>query len=294
MTAPARAPVRPDRSGRGGIALANLFTLALLVYVLIPLVWLFLASTKSNSDLFQSFGFWFAHFNVFENVRDLLARDHGAFLTWMGNTAIYAGTAALGSTLISAFAGYAFAMYRFKGRGLFFGMVLGSVFVPATVLAVPLYFLLTQSGLANSLLAIILPALVNPFGIYLMRIFAERSVPEELIDAARVDGAGELRIFATIAARLMAPGLVTVLLFAFVGAWNNYFLPLLVLSKSSLYPVTVGLANWNALAAQPGEAQSVYALVVTGSVIAILPVMLVFLFLQRYWQQGLSVGSLQG
>jgi multiple sugar transport system permease protein len=294
MTTSARAPDRPGRGGGGGIALANLFTLLLLAYFLVPLVWLFLASTKSNSDLFQSFGFWFAHFNLFENLNDLFARDHGAFVTWMRNTLIYAGSAALGSTLISAFAGYAFAMYRFRGRGALFGMVLGSVFVPATVLAVPLYFLLTQSGLGNSLLAVILPALANPFGVYLMRIFAERAIPEELIDAARVDGAGELRIFATIASRLLAPGLVTVLLFAFVGAWNNYFLPLLVLSKTSLYPVTVGLANWNSLAAQPGEAQSVYALVVTGSVLAILPVMLVFLFLQRYWQDGLSMGSLKG
>ena len=294
MTTSDRPTDRP-RPPRGvGVAFANLFALVLLAYFLVPLVWLFLASTKSNTDLFQSFGFWFAHFNLFDNLRDVFARDKGVFATWLFNSAIYAGSAAIGSTLISAFAGYAFAIYRFRGRVTILGIILGSVFVPGTVLAVPLYFLLTQSGLGNSLLAVILPALVNPFGVYLMWIFSERMIPEEIIDAARVDGAGELRIFATIASRVLAPGLVTVLLFAFVGAWNNYFLPLLVLSKPSLYPVTVGLANWNGLAAQPGEAQSVYALVVTGSVLAILPVMLAFLFLQRYWQQGLSVGSIKG
>jgi multiple sugar transport system permease protein len=282
------------RPSRGGWFIANLFMWGLLIYFIVPLVWLFLSATKSNTDLFQSFGFWFSHFNLLDNLHDLFTRDNGAYLDWMRNTIIYATTAAIGSTAISALAGYAFAMYRFRGRTALFAIILGSVFVPTTVLAVPLYFLLTSTGLANSLLAVILPALVNPFGVYLMRIFAERSVPEELVDAGRVDGAGEFRIFTTIALRLMAPGLVTVLLFAFVGAWNNYFLPLLVLGQPDTYPLTVGLANWNGLAAQPGEAQSVYALVVTGSAVAVLPIMIVFLLLQRYWQSGLALGSIRG
>src|SRR5262249_56142065 len=130
----------------------------------------------------------------------------------------------VGLTIGCSWAGYAFAMYRFRGRGVLFAIVLGSVFVPATVLALPLFLIMSQTGLSASLLAVILPALVNPFGVYLMRIFAERSVPEELLDAARVDGAGEFRIFWTISLRLLAPGVVTVLLFSFVGAWNNYFL----------------------------------------------------------------------
>lgn len=275
--------------------LVHVFMLACLVYFIVPLIWLLLASTKSNSGLFSSFGFWFGRdFHLIQNLSDLFARDDGAYLLWLRNTAVYALSAAIGSSLISACAGYAFALYRFSGRSLLFGIVLGSVFVPPTVFAVPLYLLLNKSGLSNTLLAVILPALVNPFGIYLMRIYADRAVPLDLIDAARVDGAGEFRIFATIAFRLLAPGYVTVLLFAFVGAWNNYFLPLLVLNQSNLYPVTVGLAYWNGLAAQAGQAQVLYALVVTGSVVAVLPIMLLFLFLQRYWQSGLSLGSLKG
>jgi multiple sugar transport system permease protein len=286
---------RATRPGRSGALVGNGFMLIGLAYFLVPLIWLFLASTKSNAGLFSSFGFWFdSTINLGQNLQDLLARDNGAFAGWMRNTAIYAVVAAFGSTLISALAGYAFAVYRFRGRNLLFAVILASVFVPATILAVPLYFMLGQVGLTNSLLAVILPALVNPFGLYLMRIYAERSVPDELLDAARADGAGELRIFVTIALRLMAPGLVTVLLFAFVGAWNNYFLPLLVLRNPDVYLLTVGLANWNALAAQPGQAQVLYAIVVTGSVVAILPVMVVFLFLQRYWQEGLSFGSVKG
>jgi multiple sugar transport system permease protein len=295
MATQAHTPVqRTARPSTGGV-LANSLMWVCLGYFLVPLVWLFLASTKSNTGLFASFGFWFDQdFHLFQNLFDLFARDDGAFLIWMRNTAIYALSAAIGSALISTGAGYAFALYRFAGRDLLFGIVLGSVFVPATVFAVPLYLLLSRSGLSNSLLAVILPALVNPFGVYLMRIYAEQAVPPDLIDAARVDGAGEFRIFATIAFRLIAPGFVTVLLFAFVGAWNNYFLPLLVLSNSDLYPLTVGLAYWNGLTTAVGQSQVLYSIVVTGSVIAILPVMLLFLFLQRYWQSGLSFGSLKG
>jgi multiple sugar transport system permease protein len=290
-----RSPIRTSPRRGGNRVLVTAFMIVCLGYFLIPLIWLLLSSTKSNADLFSTFGFWFSpKFNLLQNLRDLFARDNGAFVIWMRNTAVYAGSAAIGSALISALAGYAFALYRFAGRNLLFGIVLASVFVPSTVFAVPLFFLLSKSGLGNSLLAIILPALVNPFGVYLMRIYAEQAVPEELLDAARVDGAGDFRIFAQIAFRLMAPGFVTVLLFAFVGAWNNYFLPLLVLSKSDLFPMTVGLAYWNSLTTQPGNAQILYAIVITGSVVAILPVMIVFLFLQRYWQGGLSLGSLKG
>lgn len=294
MTA-ANRPVTDSASRQAlGRITPRVFMVVALGYFLVPLVWLGIASTKSNSGLFQTFGFWFdKDFHLFQNIADLFARDGGEFTTWMANTALYASAAAIGSTLVAACAGYAFAVFRFRGRGVIFAFVLGSVFVPSTVLAVPLYFMLTQSGLSNSLLAIILPALVNPFGVFLMRIFAEASVPTELLDAARVDGAGEFRIFATIAMRLLAPGLVTVLLFAFVGAWNNFFLPLLVLSRSDLYPVTVGLANWYALATQPGNVQTLYAIVVIGSVIAILPVMILFLFLQRFWQRGLALGAVK-
>jgi multiple sugar transport system permease protein len=289
---------RPRSVGSGrlspGSILGNGVMVIGLLYFVVPLLWLFLASTKSNSGLFSSFGFWFdKDFNLFQNLQDLMARDNGAYAVWMRNTVIYAVSASVGSTFIAALAGYAFAVYRFRGRNLLFAIILGSVFVPTTILAVPLYFMLGSTGLSNSLLAVILPGLVNPFGVYLMRIYAERAVPDELLDAARVDGAGELRIFATIASRLLAPGLVTVLLFAFVGAWNNFFLPLLVLRGPNVYLLSVGLNDWNGLAAQPGQAQVLYAIVITGSAIAVLPVMLAFLFLQRYWRAGLSLGGVK-
>jgi multiple sugar transport system permease protein len=276
-------------------ALILVLLIVFLGYFLIPLIWLLFSSTKTNAGLFNTFGFWFGkNINFFQNLKDLFAYDKGHFVLWIRNTAVYAVVAALGSSLISTLAGYTFAKYQFAGRDVLFGIVLASVFVPATVFAVPLFLMMSKSGLSNSLWAVILPSLVNPFGVYLMRMYADQAVPQDMIDAARVDGAGEFRIFTTIAFRLLAPGYVTVLLFAFVGAWNNYFLPLLLLSKQDLYLLTVGLAYWNSLANQPGNAQVLYILVVTGSVVAIAPIMIVFLFLQRYWQEGLSLGSVKG
>jgi multiple sugar transport system permease protein len=265
-----------------------------LLYFLTPLLWLVLAATKTNGSLFNSFGFWFAQpFNLFQNIGDVFARDNGAYVIWMRNTMIYACSAAALSTLIAAMAGYAFAVYDFRGGRALFAVVIGSVFVPASVLAVPLFFMMSKLGFSNTLVAIILPALVNPFGVYLMRIYTDKAVPKELLDAARVDGAGEFRIFVTVAFRLLAPGLVTVLLLAFVAAWNNYFLPLLLLSKSDTFPLTVGVTYWNSLAVQPGNVQVIYAIVVTASLIAIIPVMLAFLVVQRYWEGGLTVGGVK-
>jgi multiple sugar transport system permease protein len=275
--------------------ISYIFMFVFLSYFLLPLVWLLIGSTKTNAGLFSSFGFWFdKDFNLWQNLQDLFAYGNGTFALWLRNTAVYAIVASLGSSLISALSGYAFAQYRFAGRDLLFGIVLASVFVPTTVFAVPLYLLMSKTDLSGSLWAVILPSLVSPFGVYLMRIYAEQAIPQDLIDAARVDGAGEFRIFATIAMRLMAPGYVTVLLFAFIGAWNNYFLPLLVLSKSELYTVTVGLAYWNSVVGPQASGTPLYPLIVTGSVIGTLPMMLVFLFLQRFWQNGLALGSIKG
>ena len=156
-TTPARtdgagnSAMRPSGRGKTG---ASIFLIVCAGYFIVPLIWLGFAVTKSNAGLFSSFGFWFDHsINLVQNLQDLLARDHGAFPKWMQNTFIYAVTASVGSAIISTLAGYAFAMYRFRGRRVLFAIVLGSVFVPATILAVPLYFLISQSGLSNSLLA---------------------------------------------------------------------------------------------------------------------------------------------
>jgi multiple sugar transport system permease protein len=166
--------------------------------------------------------------------------------------------------------------------------------VPSTALAIPTYLLFSKVGLVDTPWAIILPSLVNPFGLYLMRVYAEQAVPDELIEAARIDGAGEFRIFWQVAMRLLAPGFVTVLLFTLVATWNNYFLPLIMLNDPSLFPVTVGLANWAATSrAAGGGSADLLPLVITGSLLSIIPLVAAFLMLQRYWQSGLGAGGVK-
>jgi multiple sugar transport system permease protein len=274
--------------------LVTVFMLLFLIYFLLPFFWLIVSATKSNVDLFSTFGLWFApHFNLFTNLSDLFSRDNGAFLGWLWNTMYYAVCCGLGATFVATIAGYAFTNFSFPGRNLLFAVVLGSIMVPATTLAIPTYLLLSKVGLINTPLAVILPSLVSPFGVYLMRVYTAQSVPNELLDAARIDGAGEFRIFWSVVLRILAPGFITVLLFTFVGTWNNYFLPLLVLSDPNLYPLTLGLASWNAQAAANGGAQVLYSLVVTGALVSILPLIIGFLFLQHYWQGGLTIGSVK-
>ncbi len=263
-----------------------------LAYSLLPLFWLVVAATKSNEDLLSTFGLWFAgDVNLLSNIRDVFTYGDGVYVRWLTNTAYYSATSAVGAALIATLAGYAFAKYRFGAREVIFSVILGSIMVPATALVIPTYLLLSKAQLTDTPLAVILPSLLSPFGLYLMRVYAEQSVPDELIDAARVDGAGEFQIFRRVAFRILAPGFVTVLLFQFVATWNNYFLPLVVLSTPEHYPVTVGLASWNAQAAAGGGAHVLFSVVVTGALVATAPIVVAFLLLQRYWQGGLTLGS---
>ena len=148
-------------------------------------------------------------------------------------------------------------------------------------------------GLTNTIWAVILPSLLSPFGVYLMRVYAADAVPDELLDAARVDGAGEFRIFLQVAVPLLRPAIVTVLLLSVVATWNNYFLPLAMLSSSDKYPVTVGIGLWSQLASSGnGGAHDLWSLVIVGSLGSIIPLIVAFVSLQKYWQGGLSLGSL--
>jgi multiple sugar transport system permease protein len=257
--------------------------LAFLAYFLFPLFWLVVAATKDSSDLFSTFGLWFADdFHLFQNVRDLFSirtLDGGTYVVWLRNSFLYSITSAVIAALCATAAGYGFAKFDFRGRELVFWFILGSVMVPTQALAVPTWLLFAEVDLTNSPLSIILPCSVSPFGVYLMRIYAERAIDSSLIEAARLDGASEWRIFRSIGFRLLAPGCVTVTLFAFVQTWNNYLLPLLMLSESKWYPLTIGLT-------QIGNSGAI-----VGSLVAIVPMILAFLLLQRFWQTGLAAGS---
>ncbi|WP_405876911.1 carbohydrate ABC transporter permease [Streptomyces sp. NBC_00005] len=293
------APVVPARrrsASRRRSTPLTIAMLAALAYFLLPLFWLLVASTKNTQDLINSFGLWFSHApQLLVNIKATFTQDDGVFVHWLLNTVLYAVVSALGAALLAAAGGYGFAKFRFRGDRVSFNLVLGAIMVPATALAIPTYLLFAKVGLVNTPWAVILPSLVNPFGLYLMRIYAADAVPDSLLEAARIDGAGEARIFFRIALRMLAPGLVTVLLFTLVATWNNYFLPLIMLNDPKLYPITVGLSSWAAQAQNGGSGASsdMLPLVVTGSLISIVPLVVAFLLLQRYWQSGLASGSVK-
>ncbi|MFF4259876.1 carbohydrate ABC transporter permease [Streptomyces sp. NPDC001663] len=295
--APTPARTRPRRrSTRRHSTPLTIVMLAVLAYFLLPLLWLLVASTKSTQDLFTSFGLWFSHSpRLLANIGQTLTFDDGVFLHWLLNTVLYSVGSALGAAVLATAAGYGFAKFRFRGNGAAFNLVLGAIMIPTTALAIPTYLLFAKVGLVNTPWAIVLPSLVSPFGLYLMRIYAADAIPDSLLEAARIDGAGEVRIFFRIALRLLAPGLVTVVLFTLVATWNNYFLPLIMLNDPKLYPVTVGLSSWAAQAQNGGAGASsdMLPLVVTGSLISVVPLVVAFLMLQRYWQSGLSAGGVK-
>ncbi|SMH50257.1 carbohydrate ABC transporter membrane protein 2, CUT1 family [Rathayibacter oskolensis] len=301
-TAPrATAPRKPASTRRRGSSVqpkkSIAFTLLMSVFILyslVPLAWLVINSTKTQAGLLSSFGLWFdGDFVFFQNIAETLTYRDGIFLRWLGNTLLYVVVGAGGATLLATLAGYGLAKFRFAGRKAVFAVVLGAIAVPGTALAVPTFLMFSQLGLTNTPWAIIIPSLISPFGLYLVWVYAVESVPTELLEAARMDGAGEFRTFFTISIRLLAPGIVTVLLFSVVATWNNYFLPLIMLSDPAWYPLTVGLNQWNAQATGV-SAQPIYNLVITGSLLTIIPIVVAFLGLQRFWQSGLSAGSVKG
>jgi multiple sugar transport system permease protein len=264
-------------------------------YFLLPLLWLAIASTKSDSGLFNTFGYSVQtrDFQLWHNVRQVFSYGDGQFVRWLVNTVFYAVASAGGAAALATAGGYGFAKFDVVGKRAAFAVVVVSIMVPGIALTIPSYLLFAKVGIVNTPLSIILPSLVSPFGLYLMRVYAADAIDDSLLEAARIDGAGELRIFFQIALRLLSPGVVTVVLFTLVATWNNYFLPFIMLNDPSLFPVTVGLAQWNAQASGGGGAEAVFSLVITGSLISVLPLAVAFLLLQRYWQSGLSAGSVK-
>ncbi|MEU1023547.1 carbohydrate ABC transporter permease [Streptomyces sp. NPDC005900] len=290
LRAPSRRVTR--RRPRRSVTL-TVVTGVVLLYSLAPLVWLLLSATKTQAGLADSFGLWFdGEFALWDNITETLAYQDGVFVRWLLNTLLYVVVGAGGATLLAVLGGYALAKFDFPGKRGVFAVVIGAVAVPTTALAVPTFLMFSELGLTDTPWAIIVPSLISPFGLYLMWVFASEAIPTELMEAARVDGAGELRTFFQVALPLLAPGTVTVLLFTTVATWNNYFLPLIMLKDPDWYPLTLGLDAWNKQASTAGG-EAVFNLVVTGSLLTIVPLIAAFLLLQKYWRSGLSAGSVK-
>ena len=290
---PGRKPARlAARRARHSVVLNALMTI-MLCYALLPLFWLVVNSAKTQRALFTTFGLWFGgKFALWSNIHQVLTYDNGIFVRWLANTVVYVVVGAGGATFLATLAGYGMAKYDFPGKRAVFAVVLGAVAIPGTALAVPTFLLFSRLHLTNTPWSVILPSLVSPLGLYLIWVYAADAVPRELLEAARIDGAGEFRTFFVISMRLLTPGVVTVLLFTVVATWNNYFLPLIMLSNPHWYPLTVGLNDWNAQSSTAGG-QAIYNLVITGSLLTVIPIMIAFLVMQRYWRSGLAAGSVK-
>ncbi|MBF4614026.1 carbohydrate ABC transporter permease [Curtobacterium sp. VKM Ac-1376] len=280
-----------DRSPRSQIVVTGILVVVAL-YFIVPLYWVVIAATKTTGALFSTNGFWFGgEFALWSNLQQVFTYDGGIFVRWIANSILYSGVGAVLATYFAAAGGYALAKYEFPGRQFVFGTILGGVLVPGTATALPLFLLFSSMGLTDTYWSVLIPSLVSPFGLFLCRVYAAASVDTTLLEQARIDGAGELRIFHTVVLRQMTPALVTVFLFQVVGIWNNFFLPLIMLADQKLYPITLGLNNWRS---QVDRLPEFYQLTTGGVLVSVIPLVIAIIVLQRFWRGGLTEGSVKG
>ena len=262
------------------------------LYFLVPVYWVIVNATKTTDALFSTNGLLLGGpFHLVQNIQDVLTTNGGIYGRWVLNSLVYSGIGSLLATYFAVAAGYALAKYEFRGRNLVYAFVMGGVLVPGTATALPLFLVFSKIGLTNSYWAVLLPSLVSPFGLFLASIYARASIPDSLIEAGRIDGAGELRIFHTLVLRQLAPAIVTILLFQFVAIWNNYFLPLVMLADEKLYPITLGLDTWRA---QTDRLPEYFQLTIGGALLSVIPLAILIIVLQRFWRGGLTEGSVKG
>jgi multiple sugar transport system permease protein len=267
---------------RGGVNLLLLLCAALTIF---PLAWMLSVSFMTPGEA--------SHFPppllpaqpTLANYRELFAQ--AGIGRYFANSVMLAVAATLLSLMFNVGAGYAFAKLRFRGRERIFKLLLGALVIPGQVAMLPLFLILKQMGLVNTYIGVLVPAAASIFGIFLVRQYA-LTIPDALLEAARLDGAGEFRIFRSIVLPLLSPILVTLSIFSFLGSWNDFMWPLIVLTDKDLYTLPVALASLSREHVQDNE------MMMAGSVLTIFPVLLLFLGLQRYYIQGLLMGSVKG
>ena len=286
----ATAPGGGARPTRRAVALTTGLLVVFLLYSLAPTWFLLVASTKDQTDLYSTFGLWFPSNHLADNFQAIWDYHDGVFGRWIANSVLYSTVGAAGSTFLSLAAGYGLAKFEFRGRGALFGVIVGASLLPGTLLAFPLYLVFAKIGLTNTVWAVLIPYFINPFGVYLGKVYADTSMPTELMEAARIDGASETRIFFAVALRLMSTGGITIFMLDFVNIWNNFFLPLFMLNGERSFPVTLGLFSW---VQQAQNSNDMNTLVLTGSLLSIIPLAVFMFALQKYWRSGILMGSLK-
>lgn len=271
-------------------------TLAMILialYFLLPIYWVFVSSTKTNNELFNS-NMFIPLNSLSENLEWLATHENGVFWRWILNSFIYAFVTSGLSTLISSMGGYALTKFSFRLKRPIHSATLAALMIPQAATIIPIFMMIRSLGLINTYSGVILPMLVSPFGVYFMMVFIQGSLSSEILDAGRIDGANEFRIFFQIVLAIISPGIITLLLISFISTWNNFFLPLILLNQTDLYPVTVGLNIMvSNLRSSPRFNGPLYPLIISGAAISILPALLLFTFLRKYITSGIALGSLK-
>ena len=262
-----------------------------LCYTVLPLAFVVLAACKTPGGILSGDLFSFHELDPMANLRALAHQDGGIYFRWYLNSLMYAGVGAFSTGIVCAAAGYAFDKYAFRGKEKLYGLVLLGVLVPGMATTLPMYLIASKIHLVNTVWAVLIPSCVSPFGVFLARIFSQSYVPTEVMEAARIDGASDLKVFRSIGLPLLKPGLATIMLFQFSAIWNSFYLPYVMLNNAKLYPVSLGLYLWNYQATT--EAPGIIAEVMTGSALAILPIIAIFICLQRFWRSGITAGAVK-
>jgi multiple sugar transport system permease protein len=274
----------PGRRRRRGRWLYVVLAVGLLV-TLAPFLWMLLGSLKPEAELQRVPPTWWPETPSFDNFRQLF--DRLDFPRFFANSVLVAVAVTAGNLVFCSMVGYALAKLDFAGKRLLFGLVLGMLMVPGVVTFVPLFVLVANLGLVNTYPGLILPFLVTPLGVFLMRQFI-MGLPDELIEAARIDGAGEWRIFSRVIMPLCGPALATLGILTFLSSWNNFLWPLVVAQSEDKYTLPVALALVSV-----GQNATRYGLLLAGSVVVILPVIALFVALQRYFVQGIATTGIK-
>ena len=284
--APTNLPTagRRPRSGGGAWWIYLLLFLGILILVG-PFVWMVLGSFKTTGELRQVPPTWFPEVWTTANYEDLFSRLN--FLGYFFNSTVVALAVTIGNIVFCSMLGYALAKLEFPGKRILFVVVLGTLMVPSVVTFMPLFVLTANLGLVNTHAGLILPFLVGAFGVFLMRQFIA-GLPDELLDAARVDGAGEHYIFWRIILPLCGPALATLGILTFLGSWNSFLWPLVVATSDTMYTLPVAIALF-----ATGQQETNIALLMAGSVVVIVPVLIVFIALQRYFTQGIAMTGIK-
>ena len=259
--------------------------LALLtVFLVFPLYWIFTGSVKTAAAINAPSPQWFPLEPTLDNYAKLFSNPAGL---WLFNTVFIAVVALALTCITSAMAGYVLAKKQFYGRALIFSIIICAMALPKQVVLIPLLKEMSALKLHDTLWAVILPTVGWPFGVFLMKQFSE-GIPTEMLEAARIDGAGELRTFGTIVLPMVKPGIGALAIFTFITAWNDYFLQLIMLTKNNSLTISLGIANLQA------EMATDFGMIMAGAAVAAIPILTVFLLFQKYFTQGITMGAVKG